>query len=105
MEDHFVNNQGFLYSFWLSFLIILFDTHLIDQEWDVMVDLFFYRKLEEIEEEQLAVKEDEGRDAGRDNKNWDKVENNEEQEEDEWNDNNWVWLDEEKNLTILRIQK
>jgi len=69
-------------------VLILRGTLAKDQEWDVMVDLFFYRKLEEIEEEQLAVKEEENRDAGRDNKNWDKVENNEEQEEDEWNDNN-----------------
>jgi len=56
-----------------------------DQEWDVIVDLFFYRKLEEIEEEQLAVKEAENKEGDGNQKAWDK-QDNEEQDEQEWND-------------------
>ena len=55
-----------------------------DQDWDVIVDLFFYRKLEEIEEEQLAVKEAENKEGDGNQKAWDK-QDNEEQDEQEWN--------------------
>mmetsp|Transcript_26951 Transcript_26951/g.23823 ORF Transcript_26951/g.23823 Transcript_26951/m.23823 type:complete len:248 (-) Transcript_26951:605-1348(-) len=56
-----------------------------DQDWDVIVDLFFYRKLEEIEEEQLAAKEAENKEGDGNQKAWDK-QDNEEQDEQEWND-------------------
>lgn len=35
-----------------------------NQDWDVMVDLFFYRKVEEIEAEQVEKGDDEGKDGG-----------------------------------------
>jgi len=54
-----------------------------NEEWDVMVDLFFYRKVEDIEEQAIDNKEDdEGKDAGA-KKKWDNYE--EEGEEDQWN--------------------
>jgi hypothetical protein len=57
---------------------------LLDDEWDVMVDLFFYRKVEDIEEQALEAKgDDEGKTAGA-KKKWDTYEE-EGGEEEQWN--------------------
>jgi small subunit ribosomal protein SAe len=52
-----------------------------NQEWDVMVDLFFYRKVEDIEESHDTKSEDE-KEGAKDHKKWDDVEA--EAEEGEW---------------------
>lgn len=52
-------------------------------EWNVMVDLFFYRKVEDIEEVAIENKEDEGKEGGQ-RKKWDTT-GDEQGEEDEWN--------------------
>jgi len=55
-----------------------------NEEWDVMVDLFFYRKVEDIEEQALEQKgDDEGKTAGA-KKKWDTYEE-EGGEEEQWN--------------------
>jgi len=51
------------------------------QEWDVMVDLFFYRKVEDIEEQAKETKSEDGKEE-KEHK-WDRVE--EEDHEEEWN--------------------
>lgn len=55
-----------------------------DQEWDVMVDLFFYRKVEDIEEQQADNKEDEGKEGGQKAK-WDDRREEGNDDEGEWN--------------------
>jgi len=52
-------------------------------EWDVMVDLFFYRKVEDIEDQALDTKGGDEQKGGKDQKKWDTYE--EEGEEDQWN--------------------
>lgn len=56
---------------------------MIDQEWDVMVDLFFYRKVEDVEEQAFESKES-GDKAGKGTKKWDTYEE-EGNEEENWN--------------------
>jgi len=56
-----------------------------DDEWDVMVDLFFYRKVEDIEEQALDNKgDDDGKDGRGEKKKWDTYDE-EGGEEDQWN--------------------
>jgi len=55
-----------------------------DQEWDVMVDLFFYRKVEDIEEQQAEKGEDEGKEGGQKAK-WDDRREEGQDDEGEWN--------------------
>jgi len=50
-------------------------------EWDVMVDLFFYRKVEDIEENAVENKSDDEKDGGKHQKKWDNVE---EENEEDW---------------------
>jgi len=53
-------------------------------EWDVMVDLFFYRKVEDIEEAPAEGKEDEGKE-GAQRKKWDTTGEEQGDGEEEWN--------------------
>jgi len=53
-------------------------------EWDVMVDLFFYRKVEDIEEAPAEGKEDEGKEGGQ-RKKWDTTGEEHGDGEEEWN--------------------
>jgi len=59
------------------------------EDWDVMVDLFFYKKIEDVEEQQAADKEEGDKAAGKDDKKWDvrgeEGEAGAEGEEDQWN--------------------
>jgi len=50
-------------------------------EWDVMVDLFFYRKVEDIEEPTHDAKSDDEKEGAKDQRKWDNVE---EDNEEEW---------------------
>jgi len=54
-----------------------------NEEWDVMVDLFFYRKVEDIEEQALENKEEDGKEATGKKRGWDNYE--EEGDEEQWN--------------------
>jgi len=55
------------------------------EEWDVMVDLFFYKKIEDVEEQAIQGKEEEKADA-KDQKKWDTQQEEEgEAEEGQWN--------------------
>jgi small subunit ribosomal protein SAe len=53
-----------------------------NEEWDIMVDLFFYRKVEDIEEQALESKGDGEKETGK--KKWDTYDE-EAGEEDQWN--------------------
>jgi len=52
------------------------------EEWNVMVDLFFYRKVEDIEEPSHDNANDDEKEGNRDQKKWDNVED--ENNEEEW---------------------
>jgi len=54
-----------------------------NQDWDVMVDLFFYRKVEDIEEQAIDNKEDDGKEGGQRRK-WDTTNEEQAGEEDQW---------------------
>lgn len=58
-----------------------------NEEWDVMVDLFFYKKIEDVEEQALAGKEGEEKAAIQDQKKWDAQQGEEEaaEGEEQWN--------------------
>jgi small subunit ribosomal protein SAe len=80
------NSEAISMVFWLLAreVLILRGKLAKNQEWDVMVDLFFYRKVEDIEEQQIEKGEDDGKDGGAKQK-WDQQdENKEENAEDEW---------------------
>lgn len=55
-----------------------------DEKWDVMVDLFFYKKIEDVEQQQLEDKEAQER-VAKEERNWDKQpEEGAAEEEGEW---------------------
>jgi len=54
-------------------------------EWDVMVDLFFYKKIEDVQEDQAAEgKEEDNREAGEKGGKWDKQAEEAEGDEEQW---------------------
>jgi len=53
-------------------------------DWDVMVDLFFYRKVEDIEEPTVENEKDEGKEGGQ-RKKWDTAGDDHAGEEEDWN--------------------
>jgi len=56
------------------------------EDWDVMVDLFFYKKIEDVEEQAIAGKEGEDKAAIQDQKKWDAQQGEEEgaEGEEQW---------------------
>jgi len=55
------------------------------EEWDVMVDLFFYKKIEDVEEEAAHEKEgEEDKLATKDQKKWDTHQEDAEGDEEQW---------------------
>jgi small subunit ribosomal protein SAe len=55
------------------------------EEWDVMVDLFFYKKIEDVEEQQAEDKEDGDKTGAKEGRKWDNQEEQPEGEEEQWN--------------------
>jgi len=55
------------------------------EEWDVMVDLFFYKKIEDVEEQQQEDKEDADKAGAKEGRKWDNQEEQPEGEEEQWN--------------------
>jgi len=54
------------------------------EEWDVMVDLFFYKKIEDVEEQAIQDKENEEKADTREQKKWDNQEEEAETNEEQW---------------------
>jgi len=55
------------------------------EEWDVMVDLFFYKKIEDVEAQAIEDKAEADKAAGREEKTWDRPqEEGEAAGEEEW---------------------
>jgi small subunit ribosomal protein SAe len=81
------NSEAISMVFWMLAreVLVLRGKLAKNQEWDVMVDLFFYRKVEDIEEQQNEKEEEDGKDGGAKQK-WDQQAENEGQEnaEDNW---------------------
>jgi len=82
------NSEAISMVFWLLAreVLVLRGKLQKNQEWDVMVDLFFYRKVEDIEEQAIENRDDEGKDGGNKQK-WDQqggAEGEEVNAEDEW---------------------
>jgi len=55
------------------------------EDWDVMVDLFFYKKIEDVEEQQAEDKEDGDKAGAKEGRKWDVQEEQPEGEEEQWN--------------------
>jgi small subunit ribosomal protein SAe len=81
------NSEAISMVFWLLAreVLILRGKLAKTQEWEVMVDLFFYRKVEDIEEQQIENRDDDGKD-GANKQKWDQQEPEAEgaNAEDEW---------------------
>jgi small subunit ribosomal protein SAe len=80
------NTESISMIFWLlarEVLILRGDLGKTD-EWDVMVDLFFYKKIEDVEEQAIQDKENEEKADTRDQKKWDTHEEPAENDEDQW---------------------
>jgi len=57
-----------------------------NEEWDVMVDLFFYKKIEDVEEQQAEDKEEADKAGAKEGRKWDTHEGEQaEGEEEQWN--------------------
>jgi len=56
-----------------------------NEDWDVMVDLFFYKKIEDVEEQQAEDKEDADKAGAKEGRKWDNQEEQPEGEEEQWN--------------------
>jgi small subunit ribosomal protein SAe len=80
------NSEAISMVFWMLAreVLILRGKLAKNQEWDVMVDLFFYRKVEDIEEQQIEKEEDDGKD-GASKPKWDQQGDNEGEENAEEN--------------------
>ncbi len=68
----------------LARVLFFFNFHVLDADWDVMVDLFFYRKDEDIEEPTVENEKDEGKEGGQ-RKKWDTAGDDHAGEEEDWN--------------------
>jgi len=56
------------------------------EEWDVMVDLFFYKKIEDVEQQAIQGKEEGDKQGSKEEKKWDTLQQEEAQgEEEDWN--------------------
>jgi len=55
------------------------------EEWDVMVDLFFYKKIEDVEEQQAEDKEEADKAGAKEGRKWDVQDEQAEGEEEAWN--------------------
>jgi len=55
------------------------------EEWDVMVDLFFYKKIEDVEEQTHEEKEGDDKAGAKEGRKWDNQEEHAEGEEEQWN--------------------
>ena len=57
----------------------------LEEEWDVMVDLFFYKKIEDVEAQAIEDKAEADKAAGREEKTWDRPQEEEAAAgEEEW---------------------
>lgn len=79
------NSEAISMVFWMLAreVLILRGKLAKNQEWDVMVDLFFYRKVEEIEEQLVEKADEEGKEGNK--QKWDQAgQEEEENNEDQW---------------------
>jgi len=56
-----------------------------NEDWDVMVDLFFYKKIEDVEEQAAEDKEEGDKAGAKEGRKWDNQEEQPEGEEEQWN--------------------
>jgi len=54
------------------------------EEWDVMVDLFFYKKIEDVEEQAAEDKEEGAKEGAKEGRKWDNQQEEAEGEEEQW---------------------
>jgi len=54
------------------------------EEWDVMVDLFFYKKIEDVEEQAAEDKEEGEKQGAKEGRKWDNQQEEAEGEEEQW---------------------
>jgi len=54
------------------------------EEWDVMVDLFFYKKIEDVEEQINEDKEEGDKHATKEGRKWDNQQEEAEGDEEQW---------------------
>jgi len=54
------------------------------EDWDVMVDLFFYKKIEDVEEQAAEDKEEGAKEGAKEGRKWDNQQEEAEGEEEQW---------------------